>query len=390
MNKVLQRIKSDISITLDSDQPVSLKQKTFHGNISLVIAMAQFFGVMPLHNVRKNPDEVFFKWTSFRVFYAMFNAVMTLVSTILWIVKFSLEGLVVDKTAQMAFYLCNFLASVQLIEIARHWSSILREWSYIEVSMRGYPQGENIGRKFLKITLVFIGLGTVEHLLFILNGVFQSQGCVGYDKSHARVYFEVSFQNYFTFIQYNVWLAIIIKFANTISTFTWIFTDLFITLMSIALTARFKQINQNLENSKIMHEKFWSEMRQDYLKLHKLCKSIDKHLAFLVAVSYTHNIYFLCIQLYNSLSERSGAIETTYFFFSFGFLVLRLLTVSMYGAWLNEETKKPLEFLCCVHTDHYCIDVSRWIQQIYVNPIGISGSGFFLVTKNFLLRVSTD
>ncbi|XP_074030839.1 gustatory receptor for sugar taste 64e [Leptinotarsa decemlineata] len=288
----------------------------------------------------------------------------------------------------MVFYSCTFLASVRLIKIARHWSYILREWSAVEMSMRGYFNETKAKRKFVVITAVFMSLGIVEHIFFIMNGIFQSKECQGFSEEPLKVYFQVSFQNYFSFIDYNIWIGAIIKFANTISTFTWIFTDLFITLISIAMTSKFEQIFKRLEINKVTHEKFWKEIRHDYQKLYNLSKSLEKHLSFLVLVSYFHNIFFLCIQLYNSLSERTGAIETAYFFISFGFLVLRILTVSMYGAWLNEEAKKPLDILYCVPSEQYSSEVARLIEQICTNPVGLSGSGFFLVTKNFLLQMA--
>ncbi|KAG5891349.1 hypothetical protein JTB14_034415 [Gonioctena quinquepunctata] len=386
--KVSENIKSDISIEVQQDRLPVLKQDSFHESIKFVIVMAQVFGVMPLHNISNGIDDVTFKWRSIRVLYSLFNTAATFISAGFWIVKFSVHGLIMDQTVQMLFYICNFLASLRLIKLAHDWSHFLREWSFVEMSMRGYVNESKTKKKFIILTAAFMGLGAVEHLFFILNGVYQSKECAGYSENPIKAYFEVSFQNYFTFIEYNFWIGVVIKFANTITTFTWIFTDLFITLISIAMTARFKQIVRRLKNNKVMHEKFWREIRLDYQKLYHLWKSVEENLSFLVLVSYMLNIFFLCVQLYNSLSERSGIIETTYFFLSFGFLVSRLLTVSMYAAWLNEEARTPLEFLYAVPTEHYCTEVCRFIEQICTTPIGITGSGFFLVTKNFLLQMA--
>ncbi|XP_018561572.1 gustatory receptor for sugar taste 64e-like [Anoplophora glabripennis] len=233
-----------------------------------------------------------------------------------------------------------------------------------------------------------MGVGLVEHLFFILNSVYQAKHCTGFAEAPLKYYSGVSFPNFFTLIAYTHWAGAIIKFSNTISTFAWIFTDLLITLISIALTERFKQIVRRLENNKVMHEKFWKEIRQDYQRLYHLSKTVEKHMALLVLISYIHNIFFLCIQLYNSIRERTGIIESVYFFYSFGFLVLRLLVISMYGAWLNDEARKPLDILYAVPSEHYCTEINRLIEQIYTNPVGITGSGFFLVTKNFLLQMA--
>lgn len=65
--------------------------------------------------------------------------------------------------------------------------------------------------------------------------------------------------------------------------------------------ARFAQINHKLERNKIMHEKFWKEIREDYNKLAHLAGVVDKYLAPLVTVSFVSNTFFICVQLYNSL-----------------------------------------------------------------------------------------
>ncbi|KAG5891348.1 hypothetical protein JTB14_034414 [Gonioctena quinquepunctata] len=256
------------------------------------------------------------------------------------------------------------------------------------MSMRGNVNKYNTKKKFVVLAAAFLGLGTVEHLFFIINGIYQSKECSGYAENPLKVYFEVSFQNYFTFIKYNIWLGAAIKFANTISTFTWIFTDLFITLVSISMTVRFGQIVEKLEKNEVRHENFWRDIRKDYQKLYHLWKSVEKNLSFLVLISYVHNIFFLCVQLHNSMRERSTLMETAYFVLSFVFLVSRLLTVSMHAAWLNQEARKPLEILYCVPTEHYCMEVSRLVEQICSAPIGFTGSGYFLVTKNFLLQIA--
>jgi gustatory receptor len=96
-------------------------------------------------------------------------------------------------------------------------------------------------------------------------------------------------------------LILTFQVANVLSTVTWNYTDLFIILISSSLAARFAQINTRLLNNKVMYEKFWKEIREDYSKLAHLTQVVDKHLAALVAISFVSNAFFICVQLYNSL-----------------------------------------------------------------------------------------
>jgi hypothetical protein len=54
---------------------------------------------------------------------------------------------------------------------------------------------------------------------------------------------------------------------------------------------------------------------------------------------------------------RIGTVETVYYFFSFGFLMARTVAVTLYGAWINDESKKPLQILHSVPSEHYCGEV---------------------------------
>jgi gustatory receptor len=190
--------------------------------------------------------------------------------------------------------------------------------------------------------------------------------------------------------QYKSLLVLILTFqvANVLSTVTWNYTDLFIILISSSLAARFAQINTRLLNNKVMYEKFWKEIREDYSKLAHLTQVVDKHLAALVAISFVSNAFFICVQLYNSLKVRIGTVETVYYFFSFGFLMARTVAVTLYGAWINDESKKPLQILHSVPSEHYCGEITRLIQQINSSPVGITGSRFFMITRSFLLKVN--
>lgn len=51
--------------------------------------------------------------------------------------------------------------------------------------------------------------------------------------------------------------------------------------------------------------------------------------------------------------------ETVYFFYSFGFILARTIAVSLYAAWINDESKKPLEVLNSIPSEHYCTEVSE-------------------------------
>lgn len=50
-------------------------------------------------------------------------------------------------------------------------------------------------------------------------------------------------------------------------------------------------------------------------------------------------------------------LDKIYFYFSFGFLIIRTVCVSLYGAWIHDESQKPLPLLNSVSSDVYSVEV---------------------------------
>lgn len=65
-----------------------------------------------------------------------------------------------------------------------------------------------------------------------------------------EVLFRVQLSHLFDVFPYSIWLALAGKVVNVISTFCWNYMDLFIMMISVGLSTRFKQINEDLQRIK--------------------------------------------------------------------------------------------------------------------------------------------
>lgn len=165
---------------------------------------------------------------------------------------------------------------------------------------------------------------------------------------------------------------------NVMITFSWSYLDLFIMLISSAIALRFKQITERFQTiaeakvnrpstpffpptdpfiSEVVNENIWRILREDYNRLCKLTRSVDEHLSYIILLSYASNLYFVLFQLFNSLREMKNTIEKIYFFVSFGFLIMRTVCVSLYGGWINDESKMPVIILNSVPSYVYNVEV---------------------------------
>lgn len=79
--------------------------------------------------------------------------------------------------------------------------------------------------------------------------------------------------------------------------------DVFIIVVSVGVASRFNQITYNLElhRGMIMPEVFWAFYRIRYQRLVQLLRATDLVLGNLILLSFSNNLYFVCIQLLNSM-----------------------------------------------------------------------------------------
>ncbi len=92
----------------------------------------------------------------------------------------------------------------------------------------------------------------VEHLLAILNGIYLTSNCYGYE-SEIEAYFRQAFSGFFSLFSYNLMLGILAQSMNTFCTFAWTFIDCYLIVISILLTDKFRLINEKLYSNQIVN-----------------------------------------------------------------------------------------------------------------------------------------
>lgn len=85
----------------------------------------------------------------------------------------------------------------------------------------------------------------VEHLLNVVSAVYYAVECSN-NKNGVEKFFKVQLSQLFLLTPYAHWKAFIGKVIGIIATFIWNFMDLFVIIMSVGLSTRFKQINNDL------------------------------------------------------------------------------------------------------------------------------------------------
>jgi len=61
-----------------------------------------------------------------------------------------------------------------------------------------------------------------------------------------RAFYMTLFEQVFKVADYALWKAILLHLSNFIATFTWSYMDMFVSLMSMALTEKYLQLGKQL------------------------------------------------------------------------------------------------------------------------------------------------
>lgn len=83
----------------------------------------------------------------------------------------------------------------------------------------------------------------VEHISSIATKVVDALPCTRNDSDIVKAYFLNSYKHIFTFVDYNVVIAFTVAIITFIMSCAWNFMDVFIIVLSVAMTDRYHQFN---------------------------------------------------------------------------------------------------------------------------------------------------
>ncbi|XP_070156540.1 gustatory receptor for sugar taste 64a [Polyergus mexicanus] len=397
-NDLLNKI-SRISVSVNSNDPES-----FQCAIGPILGFAQLFGVLPVSGVRApTPLNLKFAIFSLRTAYAVSITMMVFVMAILAIMHmirtlnstiFGVQGGVAAATAGAVFYGDSVIALIVFLWLSPRWITLQRDWR----AMEQFIDSNKIERpklrwRFYLITASILLLALVEHILSIAintknydwsgntkNTTFQHFLQIYCMSSHAFILETLS---------YNYALGIYIFIISKLATFTWNFMDVFIMLVATGLAERYKMLNKQVITSK--HKTMdWGGIREDYAALSCMVKKVDNDIAPIILLSFANNLYFICLQLLNGLSQPAGSsiVDDIYFFGSFIFLIGRTVIVTLLTAKINDQSKMALPALYTCSASTYNTETERLIYQLTTDDISLTGMRFFSITRNFMLAVA--
>lgn len=294
-----------------------------------VFALALGFGAMPLFGVcSRDPYKLEFRWKSFRFAYSLALIISQILFAITIINSSIKNGLTISKVSEYILlptftyealsckiipfsalyvvYISVIYIMIMMIFIARKWPATMRHWRKVELNLPpilGEKRSNGMGQRIRKVAPLVICMSLTEHILGIIATVISIIKCPIDPNDNAKSFFTEHLPVFFDATSYAPWKAVLAKFANLVNTFMWFYVDLFIMIVALGLSSVFRQYCDFLVkfSGKRMTKHFWNEQRAAYRQICELIDYVDRVISPITIVSFSNNLYFICLQLMNTL-----------------------------------------------------------------------------------------
>lgn len=143
---------------------------------------------------------------------------------------------------------------------------------------------------------------TAEHLLSTISALHFANYCPARKDPIESYFYSTSSQLFYVF-DYHPIIAWIGKVENVLLTFAWNFVDVFLMIIGVGLSSKFKQVNDHLNRHKYANkpQAFWERTRIQYRSICILVEEMDDEVSVNVLLSFTNNLYFVCMQFLKSI-----------------------------------------------------------------------------------------
>lgn len=310
------------------------QNSSFYESTRYILITAQAFAVMPLNGLcykgmKGKLDQLTFRWGSINTIYSI-CCILSIGSMCIIAAKSSYEqgGLKIGKIcetlsrlffynitsfnllAPLIFYVVNLIILLQFFSLAKKWPALMFYWKSIEDSLPKSTKRPRIVHNIHFFAIFVLCFSFIEHTMSIMSNLVNVMQCPQ-QHSITEAFFRSHMGFIFNIIDYNLYLALFSKWMNIISTFTWSFMDLFIIMIALGLSNMFRRLNGFLLKQDMFDkgEAFWAEQRKSYRKVCDLIEKVDHTISTLTLISFSNNLFFICLQLLNSLMQVKSCVD---------------------------------------------------------------------------------
>ncbi|KAH8349763.1 hypothetical protein KR084_005651 [Drosophila pseudotakahashii] len=359
-----------------------------------VLIIAQIFALMPVREVSsKFAEDLTFTWFSIRTYYALVTILCFGVTSGYLVAYVTNVSFNFDSVETLVFYLSIFLISLSFLQLARKWPAIAQEWQLVEAKLpplKWPKERRSLAQHIKLITIVATTCSLVEHIMSMLSMGYYINSCPRWPGYPVDSFLYLNYSSVFYFVDYTRFLGIVGKVINVLSTFAWNFNDIFVMAVSVALAARFRQLNDYMMREARLPTtvEHWMQCRINFRNLCKLCEEVDDAISTITLLCFSNNLYFICGKILKSMQAKPSVLHTLYFWFSLTYLLGRTLILSLYSSSINDESKRPLVIFRLVPREFWCDELKRFSEEVQMDNVALTGMKFFRLTRGVVISVA--
>ncbi|CAL8093415.1 unnamed protein product [Orchesella dallaii] len=207
-------------------------------------------------------------------------------------------------------------------------------------------------------------------------------------------------------VGYHPIFMVIAFFTHKWVLYGWNYIDVFMALFCRALYYKFKVLCKAAEDTLFLplplkspdvytpsefDRQAWLQLTRDHEQLCNLIDVMNRFFSPLLFVSYSVNIYFVCMQLLGALNPEFVAhsvVHSIYAPWSFVHIIARIFLLSICAAKINEYAHNIRNVVQRCPVELYDGSIAKLDKRVNVGPkLGFSGLGCFVVTKPFMLSI---
>ncbi|XP_046974840.1 gustatory receptor for sugar taste 64e-like [Vanessa cardui] len=390
--------------TFPSEGQYKGQRATFQRAMRLTLIVGQCFGLNPVLGIcDTDSSKLRFTYCSGRCVYALVAIFgQTVFLNCFFLIKyFNESGTSVTSNSTLVFYVSNTITTILFLRMAKKWPKLCQYIMKIEAADPVIDT--TLVRKCNVSCIVILIMSILEHGLAELAGFVMASDCQ--PGKVYESYIEHSFPWINLHVDYTFSLGFITQILNILCTFNWNFGDIFIITISFYLTSRLEQVNKKIAavRGKYVPTTFWRSVREDYNRATDLVRRVDEVIGSIIFLAFANNLVFICMQLLHTFANGIKAVpschnpdkrplqgyeQSLYFTYSFVFLVLRSLAVSLVAAQVHTASRQPAFALYEVPSAVYCVEVQRFIEQIHGDTVALTGLQFFKVKRGIVLAIA--
>ncbi|KAG5682327.1 hypothetical protein PVAND_011686 [Polypedilum vanderplanki] len=371
----------------------------FHIAIAPVIAMAQCFSMFPVVGIfSKDAQKIRFKFLSFRTFMAASWFVSVIIFLWFEILRIaSYEKINAKNVSSLIFYIIGTITAINFYKLAFKWNNFMQLNKEVEDIFLSHPyslSGWSLKMRIRVTAFLIMMLALIEHLFswysYLYERIYQAEVCKWEIGSWFYYILSLHLSHIYLHFPVNIFTVTWAEYMNISLTFSWSFIDLFIMLMAISISSRFKMLNERLDffKGRIVTDEFWDNIRCHYNKLCELNENVDKILGNLICIASLSDLYYVCLQLLNVATRMPFFANKIYFWYSLIFLICRTFTLFILTAQIHDESIKSLAIYRTLPTEGWFNSTQRLCEQIQRSGVALSGKNFFFLTRGLIISIA--